>query len=302
MALSNWGAAMDLHLVNLAKDKYVTVDGLRMRYLEEGSGRPVLLLHGASLGSSADVYRRHLPAFAKAGLRAIAVDFPGYGASEVGDDLSTAFQLASVPKFIEALGLDKPALVAHSRSGALALQLALKEPDRYSHLVALGTNLLLPPLTDEVEGRDARLTQRIDRRLAATEPTLDDTRKLMEADLFHTELVTPDELALRHRNSVGKPFLVFTERANAGELAPPSGEPLWRRILDLKVPLLLIIGREDRSSSRERAELMKKLHPEVNVHLVSECKHMVPWDAEQEVYRLAIPFIQAREASLRAGA
>lgn len=288
---------MNGQLVPPAADKHVTIDGLRMRYLEEGSGHPVLLMHGASLGSSADVFRRHLRPFAEAGLRPIAFDLPGYGSSEVGGDLSTAYQLTAVETFVDALGLDTPALVAHSRSGALAVQLALRQPGRYSHIVALGTNLLLPPLTEEVEGRDARLTQRIDRRLAATEPTLADTKKLMEADLFHTELVTPEELALRHHNSIGRAFEVFTQRANAGELAPPSGEPLWRKMFELKVPLQLIIGRDDRSNACERAELLMKMHPEVNLHLVPNCKHMVPWDAEQEVYRLTIPFIQRAAVS-----
>ena len=38
------------------KDKFVNVDGLQLRYIEEGSGPSVLFLHGASLGSSADVF------------------------------------------------------------------------------------------------------------------------------------------------------------------------------------------------------------------------------------------------------
>ena len=41
-------------------DRFITVDGLNIRYLEEGSGVPAILLHGSSLGSSADVFRRNL--------------------------------------------------------------------------------------------------------------------------------------------------------------------------------------------------------------------------------------------------
>ena len=37
-------------------DKFVSVDGLKLRYIEAGSGPSVLFLHGASLGSSADVF------------------------------------------------------------------------------------------------------------------------------------------------------------------------------------------------------------------------------------------------------
>ena len=45
---------MSSDLMTRVKDKYVTVDGLKLRYIEEGEGPAVLLLHGASLGSSAD--------------------------------------------------------------------------------------------------------------------------------------------------------------------------------------------------------------------------------------------------------
>ena len=37
-------------------DRFTKVDGVAIRYLEEGSGVPALLLHGNSLGSSADVF------------------------------------------------------------------------------------------------------------------------------------------------------------------------------------------------------------------------------------------------------
>ena len=58
------------------KDKFVNVDGLQLRYIEEGSGPSVLFLHGASLGSSADVFLRNLGPFAKAGSARLPLTFP----------------------------------------------------------------------------------------------------------------------------------------------------------------------------------------------------------------------------------
>jgi pimeloyl-ACP methyl ester carboxylesterase len=283
---------MDAELTQDLADRYIAIGGLRMRYLEQGAGHPVLFMHGASLGSSANVFRRNLGAFAKAGLRAIAFDLPGYGLSEVGDDLSLAYQRSSVPKFIAALGLQKPAIIAHSRSGAIAVQLALAEPERYSHLVVLGTGSLLPPLPDDVEGRYAQVERRVDREMTTAEPTIEDTRKLMQADLFHTELVTPEELALRHRSSIGRAFEVFSARAR-GDGEDAASAPLWKRMLELEIPLLLIYGRNDRAHAADRAELFKRIHPALNLHIADRCKHMVPWDAADALYRLAIPFIQS---------
>ena len=134
---------MDTKVRTKPEDKYVTVDGLKLRYIEEGKGHPVLFLHGASLGSSADVFLRNLGPFADAGFRAMAFDMPGFGLSEIPEKQSTKQQRDSIPKFIDAMKLGKTALMAHSRSGAFAIQLALEDPSRYSHVVILGTGGLL---------------------------------------------------------------------------------------------------------------------------------------------------------------
>lgn len=286
--------AMDTRPSSLTGDRYLEIEGLRTRYIEAGSGHPVLLMHGASLGSSADVFRRNLGPLAEAGFRAIAFDFPGFGLSEVGEDLSLAFQQNRARKFIDALGLKKPAIIAHSRGGSIAVRLALLEPDRYSHLVVLGTGSLLPPLPDDVEGRYARVAQRVDRQMSLTAPSSDDTRALMQADLFHAELATEEEVVLRHARSIGQAFEIFKARANVNDPAAkdPSTTTLWERMLDIQVPLLLIYGRNDRAHAADRATLLKTLHPELDLHVIDGCRHMVPWDAEQDLYRLAVPFMK----------
>src|SRR6266576_4061054 len=78
-------ASRGIRMMNIAvrtHDRFIAVDGLDIRYLEVGNGVPAILLHGSSLGSSADVFRRNLPALASGGVRAIAVDLPGFGKSD----------------------------------------------------------------------------------------------------------------------------------------------------------------------------------------------------------------------------
>jgi len=50
-------------------DQFVQVDGLKIRYREPGKGPAVILLHGALLGSSANVFDRNLKPLADAGVR-----------------------------------------------------------------------------------------------------------------------------------------------------------------------------------------------------------------------------------------
>jgi pimeloyl-ACP methyl ester carboxylesterase len=285
---------MSSDLMTRVKDKYVTVDGLKLRYIEEGEGPTVLLLHGASLGSSADVFIRNLTPLAHAGFRAIAFDQPGFGLSDVGSDLSAAYRRDSIPKFMDALGLKQAALVGHSQAGNPAVQLALKEPARYSHIVVLGTGSLLPPLGAAGEDGGAAAQQRLERRMAAAEPTIEDTRKLLEANLFHHDLITPEELALRHSRSTGKNFAAFVARAEAAEAAPPKEPktPLWQRLVELQMPLLLIFGRNDRANAAKRAIMLKEAYPQLAIHIADDCKHLVPWDAADDFIRLAIPFLK----------
>lgn len=286
---------MSSDLLTRVNDKFVRVDGLKLRYIEEGEGPPVLLLHGASLGSSADVFIRNLAPLARAGFRAIAFDQPGFGLADVPTDHSAAYRRDIVPKFMDALRLKQAALIAHSQAGNPAVQLALKEPERYSHVVVLGTGSLLPPLDGAREDRGAAVQQRLERRMAESEPTLEDTRKLLEANLFHHELITPDELALRHSRSIGRNFQAFAARNAAAEAAPPKepSVPLWQRLTALKIPLLLIWGRNDRANAAERATLLKQKYPQLDLHIVDNCKHLVPWDAADDFIRLAVPFLKS---------
>jgi pimeloyl-ACP methyl ester carboxylesterase len=279
------------------KDKFVTVDGLNTRYIEEGQGDParppVLLLHGASLGSSADVFIRNLGPLARAGFRAIAFDQPGFGLTDTPADHSPAYRRDFVPKFMDALGLKRAALVGHSQAGNPAVQLALKEPARYSHVIVLGTGSLLPPL-DGAGEVDGAAQQRLERRMAHQEPSIEDTRKLLEANLFHHDLITEDELALRHSRSVGPAFDAFVARNREAEQAPAKEPktPMWQRLSEVQVPLLLIFGREDRARAADRAHLLKQKSPGLDIYIVPNCKHLVPWDAAEEWVRLAVPVLR----------
>ncbi len=280
------------------EDKFVSVDGLKLRYIEEGSGPSVLFLHGASLGSSADVFLRNLGPFAKSGFRTVAFDYPGFGLSDIPAKQSTAQQRNSIPKFIDAAGLGKTALMAHSRSGGFAIQLALEDPSRYSHVVILGTGSLLPLQTEAQVGRYEAVQARVDKEMAEKEPTLEDARKLLQADTFNHSLISDEDVALRHRSMIGRNFKAHQDRQSHDAPAAPAGasapaKPLWERLADLKMPLLMMFGREDRAHAGERAELLKKQQPQLNLHIVNGCKHMVHWDAFDDLMRLGVPFLKS---------
>ncbi|MFM1816664.1 MAG: 4,5:9,10-diseco-3-hydroxy-5,9, 17-trioxoandrosta(10),2-diene-4-oate hydrolase [Pseudomonadota bacterium] len=281
------------------QDKWITVDGLSVRYLEAGSGTPVLLLHGGSLGSSADVFRRNIKRLAADGMRAISFDHPGFGKTDLPADHTTPYRRGFVLKFLDAMNLPKVALFAHSQAGGMAVQLALAEPERFSSVMILGTGSLLPPLPDS-DVDQSEIPQRKDNSKPPSTPTRETTRKLMESQLFHHELITDPELDLRYSHTVGKPFEAHVARwqltqgqpANKSE-QKKAATPLWQRLTELKMPLLMIYGREDRAEACKRAELLKSTYPKIDMHIVTGCKHMVPWDAYDEVHKLAPGFFKS---------
>jgi 4,5:9,10-diseco-3-hydroxy-5,9,17-trioxoandrosta-1(10),2-diene-4-oate hydrolase len=282
---------MDAPAKSRTDEYFLSVQGLKIRVLETGEGRPAILLHGASLGSSADVWRRNLPPLAAHGIRVTAYDQPGFGLSDDPPEWSVRFRTAFILEFMDALGLDRASLVGHSQAGAMAVRLALSHPQRIDRVVVLGTGSLLPPAPDQAgkasapaEGEEG----------TPGEPSQADVRALLEANLFNHALIDEHELGVRWRMSTGKNFRAHLARSGAA--AAKSGgsgdKPLWQRLAEVRRPLLLIYGREDRGQAASRAEAARRQYG-LDLHVVPNCKHLVPWDAAEEFHRLAGPFLRA---------
>lgn len=268
-------------------DQFVQVDGLKTRYIEQGSGPAVILLHGASLGSSADVFARNLPSLARAGLRVIAYDQPGFGSTDNPIDYTVAYRRRFIMMFMDALRLERAALVGHSQAGAMAVALAFDHPKRISKVVILGTGSLLPPSPSEQKG-----SPREGEEGTATEPSLEQTRALLEHNLYNHRLITPEVLDVRQRMSVGKNFQAFLKRTQAAQGGgAKDAKPMWQRLVDLPCPLLMMFGKDDRGHAFERATLLKEKYPKLDLHIIEGCKHLVQWDAMDEFHRLATRFL-----------
>jgi pimeloyl-ACP methyl ester carboxylesterase len=266
-------------------DKFVQVDGLKTRYLEEGTGPEVLLLHGASLGSSADVWERNLGPLARRGLRAIAFDQPGFGGTDNPSDYSVAYRRRFILRFMDALGIKKANLVGHSQAGNMAVSLAFDHTDRVAKVVVLATGSVLPPLAEGAKGGGEG------EEGGSSEPGLNETRTLLENNLFNHSLITPEVLEKRHRMSVGKNFQAFLERSKAPRGGGKDAVPVWERLHRLPVPLLMIYGKQDRGSAAARTAALKERYPSLNLHLVDRAKHLAQWDAAEEFVSLCGKFL-----------
>jgi 4,5:9,10-diseco-3-hydroxy-5,9,17-trioxoandrosta-1(10),2-diene-4-oate hydrolase len=105
-----------------------------------GKGYPVLFLQGSGSGASGwSNFQYNAPAFVAAGYRALLVDLPGYGYSSKPTDViySTDYFVGYLNELLEALKIDKLAIVGNSLGGALALGFALKYPQKAEKLLLM---------------------------------------------------------------------------------------------------------------------------------------------------------------------
>jgi pimeloyl-ACP methyl ester carboxylesterase len=117
--------------------------GHQIHVIEAGEGPPLVLLHGS--GPTSLMF---LPLIERlTGLRAIAVDRPGFGLSDPIDLPLPRYREAVIEyldSILDALGLDQTSLLGSSIGGTWAVWYALAHPNRLRRLVLLGAPPLLP--------------------------------------------------------------------------------------------------------------------------------------------------------------
>jgi pimeloyl-ACP methyl ester carboxylesterase len=115
----------------------VEVAGLRVRYWDEGEGRPVVLLHGWP--ESCLTFRRNIPALARR-MRVIAPDIRGFGRTrridgKTDDKIDPEIVAADVIALLDTLGVSEPVgIVSHDVGSNVAQHLARTRPGRVADL------------------------------------------------------------------------------------------------------------------------------------------------------------------------
>jgi haloalkane dehalogenase len=120
---------------------YFEQRGLRMHFVEEGEGAPILLLHGEP--TWAFLYRKLIPSLANVG-RVIAPDYFGFGRSDKPtriEDYSFDLHYNSIERLVDELDLRNLTVVVHDWGGPIGLRLAVERPDRVERLAILNTGI-----------------------------------------------------------------------------------------------------------------------------------------------------------------
>lgn len=121
------------------KHQYAEVNGIRMHYVEQGSGPLMILLHG--FPEFWYSWRKQIPALAK-NYRVVAPDLRGYNETDKPKAIS-AYTIEEVTRdvldLIEYLGEEKAYIVSHDWGGSIGFELGMQHPEKVEKLVILNS-------------------------------------------------------------------------------------------------------------------------------------------------------------------
>lgn len=262
---------------------YVTVDGTRIRYVEQGTGPSVVLLHG--LGASIYTWREVIGPVAAAGFHVVAFDNRGFGSSDKPKSGYTAAAYANLTvDLLDSLHLSDVVLVGHSMGGEIAALATLRAPQKVRGLVlidAAGLGTHMPLLTRlaraPLVGRTiAGLRGR--RGTAATlRSTFGDPSRLTaaEVDQYYAPVAEPD----------------FSHTL-AGVAREFDFEALKGRLDSISVPTLVMWGSRDIWIPPGVGERMALGLPRAALVMVPGAGHDLPDEDPAALTRSLIAFLQ----------
>lgn len=270
---------------NSPKGGSVQVDGVRLHYLDRGTGSPVVLLHGNAL---------RLEDFLASGLidrlaehhRVIAFDRPGFGHSErPRDRLWTAgAQAALIQEALDQLAVDTPIVLGHSWGASVALELALRNPGAVRKLILI-SGYYFP-------------TVRVDAPLAATPaiPLIGDVMRYtvsavfarlalnrMVKAMFAPQIVPSAFMPMLAREMLVRPSQIRTNAEEAAFMIP-AALSLRKHYRELTTPVTIFAGAADKIVDPDtHARQLHAQLPDSDLHVLPGVGHMLHYAALDEI-------------------
>jgi len=284
MTLTKEAAARDITLPS----------GTHVRYYEAGSGgaAPVVLLHGSGPGATGwSNFSGNIEVIAAAGFRVLAPDMPGWGDSDAVATKDMDHDVTLV-EFLDALGLEKAALVGNSMGAHTAIRFATLHPERITHLVTMGASLgkgfpssLFGPQDGPSEGLKVLVK-------AYRDPSPENMKSLVEIMTFDkARFATPELTAARSQAASARPEHLANYVEGLAHGAPIPIKVDRSRIPDIAVPTLLIHGRDDRVLHFETSLWLNAHIRNSRLVLLNQCGHWAMIEHADEFNRLVVDFV-----------
>lgn len=261
-----------------------TVGGIATNYHDQGSGHPLLMIHGSGPGVTGWANWRLNMGPLSQRARVLAPDMVGFGYTDV--PAGTAFTLDTwvrhLVDFLDALDIEQTDLVGNSFGGGLALAVAIRHPQRVRKLVLMGSVGVSFPLTP---GLDA---------VWGYTPSVENMKRLLDVFAHDRKLVTDELAELRYRASVrpgvqeafGQMFSPGPRQRYIDALASREED-----IAALPHEALVIHGRDDKVIPVGNAITLSTLIPRAQLHVFPHCGHWTQIEWAQAFNTLVGDFV-----------
>jgi 4,5:9,10-diseco-3-hydroxy-5,9,17-trioxoandrosta-1(10),2-diene-4-oate hydrolase len=261
---------------------YATLaNGLRLHYLDEGSGPVVLWLHGSGPGASGfSNFKGNFPAFVEAGYRNIVLDLPGFGRSDKPDDVQyhLEFFVSCVVDLLERIDVPRCTVLGNSLGGAIALGMALLKPALIEKLILLAPG--------GVEEREAYFRMegivRMVSLFNAGPIGLEEMRSMMRLQLFDDSILPQSLLEERVAVAQTQPKNLFST------MMVPNMEA---RLGEIQAPILGFWGSNDNFNPVSGAQRIINGTANARFIVLNRCGHWVQVEHRELFNRTCVDFL-----------
>lgn len=268
-----------------ALQKETVIDGLKVSYVVQGEGMPLLLIHGIPVWGY--LWKDCLPMLAKH-FQLIIPDLVGYGYSDQRDcfDRSIKVQSRIISKLLQWLKIQDLFVVGHDIGGAVAQRFVVDHAGKVPKWVLIDSVLY--------DSWPAEPMVRLGNPKQHYETKGDQlAKKFMERlpdGFHHREKASPEMLAgwmAPYMTDEGKLSLI----RNAAALNTNHTMELLEDLQNLTQPLLLLWGAKDQFQPLSSAERFEAEFPASQLHVVPDSDHFLPFEKPEEVARILIDFL-----------
>jgi pimeloyl-ACP methyl ester carboxylesterase len=276
--------------------RFIDVDGIRTRYLYEGKGYPLLLIHGG--GVSADTWIRNIDALGR-DFFVCAPDLVGHGFTGPADlkgGPPHPVIVKHLSRLVDALELKKFAIAGSSFGAQISALLYLSMPDRVEKLIIVGSG---SSFNTEEELMKVRAESFKNAMSALSDPTIESCRNRL-ANICYDRGVVPEEILPLEVTSYALPevfeFYKASRQATVEQMRPYR---ILERLEEFKLPTLVIWGREDPRGIYERAVAAVKRLPNAKLVTVEKCGHLPYIEHPSLFNQTVLEFLTAQRESSR---
>jgi 2,6-dioxo-6-phenylhexa-3-enoate hydrolase len=261
----------------------------KIHYHEAGAGHPILMLHGSCPGTGGwSDFGPTVNALAGT-FRTIAADMPGWGAS---DPVPAAERdhVEAARELLDALGIERAALIGNSMGGFNAVAFAVKYPERISHLITIGSGVREADVFAAGDGPSEGLKILL---RAYRDPSPAMLRELGEFMAFDSAFVTEELINTYSEAARRRPDHLTNFLSNRGA-KPRRSAATPPEIAGVRTPSLIFHGHDDRVVSYESSLRLVTLIAGSRLVLMDRCGHWLQFEHAAEFHRLVADFVADR--------